>query len=204
MARYRGPVGKVTSFRLWNYREGERALEKRPNARNAWVQIRNKKKLRLCVASKSESRLPRNVESSVAPSIAFARESDETGAFLCVARTSSGQRCLPHGLAKTRQQARQLRTMVITVNGKVLDISTPCSSGEKAGQKTIAAIVLTSKELLEGGQPNRRVSAWLRFDAAALPVVLAGLAVKDAEPASTSSSSSSAITSQRNPSAVVY
>ncbi len=192
MARYRGPVGKVSRRLGYGITEkGERILQKRPNVPGMHgPNMRNKKQsdYALRLAEKQKARYVYGMlEKQFRRTFDRARrEPGETGAhFFALLERRLDNVVYRMGFAKTRQQARQLVNHGhITVDGKVLDIpSYTVQQGEKMAVKTQSRNRPYFKELLEGGQPNRRVPAWLRFDTAALVgEVLALPRREDAEP----------------------
>jgi len=192
MARYRGPVGKVSRRLGFGISEkGERILQKRPfvpgmHGPNARQKKQSDYALRL--AEKQKARYTYGMlEKQFRRTFDHAkRETGETGAnFFSLLERRLDNTVYRLGLGKTRQQARQIVNHGhITVNGQTVDIpSYSVSVGDKISVKTQSRPRPYFKDLLENGQPNRRVPAWLRFDAAALSGdVLALPRREDAEP----------------------
>lgn len=192
MARYRGPVGKVSRRLGFGISEkGERILQKRPYAPgmhgpNARQKKQSDYALRLAEKQKArytygmlEKQFRRTFEQAK-------RETGETGGnFFSLLERRLDNVVYRLGLGKTRQQARQIVNHGhITVNGEVVDIpSYSIGINDKVSVKLQSRTRPYFKDLLENGQPNRRVPAWLRFDAAALAGdVLAMPRREDAEP----------------------
>ena len=174
MARYRGPVGKVSRRLQFGITEkGARILQKRshvpgmhgPNARNKKqsdyaVRLAEKQKARYAYGM-LEKQFRRTFEVA-------RREPGETGPhFMSLLERRLDNTVYRLGLAKTRQQARQLVSHGhITVNGRKTNIpSYIVKVGERVGVRPQSKSTTYFKELAEGGASRARVPAWLRFDA---------------------------------------
>jgi small subunit ribosomal protein S4 len=192
MARYRGPVGKVSRRLGFGISEkGERILQKRPFIPGMHgPTARNKKQsdyaLRLAEKQKAryvygmlEKQFRRTFEKA-------RREPGETGAhFFALLERRLDNVVYRMGFAKSRQQARQLVNHGhITVNGHTVDIASYfVRVGERIAVKPNSRNRPYFKDLLENGQPNRRVPAWLRFEVGGIGGdVLALPRREDAEP----------------------
>ena len=174
MARYRGPVGKVSRRLGFGISEkGERILQKRPfvpgmhgpNARNKKqsdyaVRLAEKQKARYTYGM-LEKQFRRTFE-------AARREPGETGAhFLSLLERRLDNTVYRLGLAKTRQQARQLVSHGhIVVQGRKTNIpSYTVKVGERISVRPQSKSLPYFKELAEGSAARSRVPAWLRYDA---------------------------------------
>lgn len=174
MARYRGPVGRVSrrlGFGITD--KGERVLKKRsyipgmhgPGARNAKVsdyglRLQEKQKARY-VYGMLEKQFRRTFDKA-------RREAGETGPNLF----SLLERRLDNvvyrlGLATTRSQARQLVSHGhIMVNGRKTNIpSFTVKVGERIGVRPESLKRAYFQTLREGGAGRLRVPEWLRYDA---------------------------------------
>lgn len=192
MARYRGPVGKVSRRLGFGITEkGERILKKRPTVPGMHGQTQvNKKQSDYAVrlAEKQKARYVYGVlEKQFRRTFDEAkRQQGETGAnFFSLLERRLDNVVYRMGLATTRAQARQLVNHGhITVNGRKTDIA---SYMVKIGQ-TIAVRPQSRnrtyfKEMAEGGAQRNRVPGWISFDAANLSATVATLPRReDAEP----------------------
>jgi len=192
MARYRGPVGKVSRRLGFGISEkGERILNKRPyvpgmhgpNARNKKMsdyatRLQEKQKARYTYGI-LEKQFRRTFEKA-------RRESGETGDhFFSLLERRLDNTVYRLGLAKTRQQARQLVCHGhITVNGRMTNIASyTVSVGETIAVRPQSRNLPFFKDLAENGQPNRRVPLWLSFTSADMSgAVTAVPRREDAEP----------------------
>ncbi len=192
MARYRGPVGKVSRRLGFGISEkGERILSKRPfvPGQHGPTQRKNKTSdYALRLAEKQKARYAYGMlEKQFRNTFEKARrETGETGAhFFILLERRLDNTAYRLGLGKTRQQARQLVTHGhITVNGRVLNIpSYVVKVGDRISVRPQSRQRPYFKDLLENGQPNRRVPAWLRFEAADLVGDVVAIPTReDAEP----------------------
>jgi small subunit ribosomal protein S4 len=192
MARYRGPVGKVSRRLGFGISEkGERILSKRsfvpgqhgPNARNKKMsdyalRLQEKQKARYTygILEKQFRRLFDRAR----------REPGETGPHLFVLLERRLDNVVYRlGLAKTRAQARQIVCHGhITVNGRKTNIpSYTLKVGERVAVRPESRNIPYFKSLVESGDLNRRSPVWLQFDAAALTGEVTTLPRReDAEP----------------------
>jgi small subunit ribosomal protein S4 len=196
VARYRGPVGKVSRRLGFGISEkGARILEKRPtppgmHGAGGGANNRNKKasdySLRLAEKQKArytygmlEKQFRRTFEQA-------RRETGETGGhFFSLLERRLDNTVYRLGLAKTRQQARQIVTHGhIMVNGRKTNIASySVKVGEQITVRPQSRNRPYFKDLTENGQPNRRVPAWLRFDVGQMAgEVIAVPTRTDAEP----------------------
>ena len=192
MARYRGPVGKVSRRLGFGITEkGDRILKKRPTPPGMHGHSQTNKKqsdysVRLAEKQKAryiygllEKQFRRTFDEAK-------RQQGETGAnFFSLLERRLDNVVYRMGLAASRAQARQLVNHGhVTVDGHKTDIA---SYIVKIGQ-TIAVRPQSKsrpyfKELAEGGAQRARVPGWLSFDAAALSATVATLPRReDAEP----------------------
>ena len=192
MARYRGPIGKVSRRLGFGVTEkGERILQRRPyvpgqhgpNARpkkmsDYALRLQEKQKARY-VYGMLEKQFRRTFEKAK-------RETGETGGiFFSLLERRLDNTVYRLGLAKTRQQARQIVTHGhIQINGHTTNIpSYTVRQGEVITIRPQSRKTTFFKDLIENGQPNRRVPAWLSFNAAELSgSVVAIPRREDAEP----------------------
>ncbi len=196
MARYRGPVGKVSRRLGFGISEkGARILEKRPtppgmHGAGGGANSRNKKQsdYSLRLAEKQKARytygmLERQFRSTFEEA---RRQAGETGEhFFSLLERRLDNTVYRLGFAKTRQQARQLVTHGhIMINGRKTDIASyTVKPGEKISIRPQSRNRPYFKDLIENGQPNRRVPAWLRFDAAQMEGEVIAIPTRsDAEP----------------------
>ena len=192
MARYRGPVGKISRRLGFGITEkGEKILSKRPHVpgqHGANTRNRKTSDYALRLAEKQKARYTYGMlEKQFRLTFEKARrETGETGAhFFSLLERRLDNVVYRLGLAKTRQQARQLVSHGhVAVNGRVTNIpSYTVRVGEQIGVRPQSRQRPYFRELAENGQPNRRVPAWLRFDAAAMTgEVVAVPGRDDAEP----------------------
>ena len=178
MARYRGPVGKVSRRLGFGISEkGERILRKRPNAPGMHgPNARPNKKqsdyaIRLAEKQKAkfiygllEKQFRRTFDSA-------RKESGETG----VALFSLLERRLDNvvfrlGYGKSRAHARQLVNHGhFVVNGRKTDIpSFTVKVGDQISVRPESRKTTFFRELGEGGDLNRRGPAWLSADGAGM------------------------------------
>lgn len=192
MARFRGPIGKVSRRLGFGVTEkGERILQRRPyvpgqhgpNARpkkmsDYALRLQEKQKARY-VYGMLEKQFRRTFEKAK-------RETGETGgAFFSLLERRLDNTVYRLGLAKTRQQARQLVTHGhIQINGQKVDIASyTVRQGEVISIRPQSRKTAYFKDLTENGQPNRRVPAWLSFNATELSGTVVALPRReDAEP----------------------
>jgi small subunit ribosomal protein S4 len=177
MARYRGPVGKVSRRLGFGISEkGERILNKRafppgqhgPSARNKKMsdfatRLQEKQKARYTYGV-LEKQFRLIFEKA-------RRETGETGAHLFIFLERRLDNVVYRlGFGKTRAQARQLVAHGhITVNGRKTNIpSYTVKVGEKVAVRPESRRLPYFKGLVEGGDLNRRPPAWLQFDATEL------------------------------------
>jgi small subunit ribosomal protein S4 len=192
MARYRGPVGKVSRRLGFGITEkGQRILEKRPYVPGMHGPTARNKKMSdyaLRLAEKQKARYVYGMlEKQFRRTFERARrESGETGGlFFSLLERRLDNTVYRLGLAKTRQQARQIVNHGhIQVNGHKTDIASyTVSVGEKISIRPQSRNATYFKDLLESGNPNRRVPAWLSFNAAELSGEITSLPRReDAEP----------------------
>jgi len=194
MARYRGPVGKVSRRLGFGITEkGDRILKKRPNppGMHGQAQGANPKKqsdYAVRLQEKQKARYAYGVLEKQFRRIfdEAKRLPGETGSnFFSLLERRLDNVVYRMGLAKSRAQARQLVSHGhVTVNGRKTNIP---SMTVKVGM-TIAVRPQSKntpyfKELIEGGADRNRVPAWLSFDGAALSAQVVMLPRReDAEP----------------------
>lgn len=192
MARYRGPVGKVSRRLGFGISaKGEKILNKRsfipgmhgPTQRNNKtsdysLRLKEKQKARY-IYGMLEKQFARTFEKA-------RREQGETGPNLFVLLERRLDNVVYRmGFASTRQQARQLVCHGhITVNGQKTNIpSYTTKTGETIAVRPESRTRPYFKELVEGGASRNRVPGWLQYDAAAMTgSVLAMPRREDAEP----------------------
>jgi small subunit ribosomal protein S4 len=175
MARYRGPVGKISRrLGIGITDKGQRILSKRafppgqhgPGARRRQVsdyglQLLEKQKARLMygVLEKQFQRIFEKAQ----------RFPGETGAYLFILLERRLDNVVYRlGLAATRAQARQLVTHGhITVNGRKTNIpSYTVKVSEKIAVRAESRRLAYFKNLVDGGELGKtRVPDWLRFTA---------------------------------------
>jgi len=178
MARYRGPVGKVSRrLGIGITEKGQRILNKRsfppgqhgPTARRRQVsdyglQLLEKQKARYMYGV-LEGQFQRIFEKAQ-------RYPGETGAYLFILLERRLDNVVYRlGLAATRQQARQLVSHGhITVNGRKTNIpSFTVKVGDQISVRTESRRSAYFKNLVDGGElKGRNVVDWLRFNAAEL------------------------------------
>jgi small subunit ribosomal protein S4 len=192
VARYRGPVGKVSRRLGFGITEkGERILNKRsfppgmhgPNVRNKKqsdyaVRLAEKQKARY-IYGILEKQFRRTFEEA-------RREPGETGVNLFVLL----ERRLDNVVfrlcfAKSRAQARQIVCHGhIVVNGRKTDIpSYTVKVGDTISLRPQSRNATYFKGLIEGGDLNRRGPGWLNFDSSQLSAQVTTLPRReDAEP----------------------
>jgi small subunit ribosomal protein S4 len=193
MARYRGPVGKISRrLGIGITEKGQRILNKRPfppgqhgpSARRRQVseyglQLMEKQKARY-VYGVLERQFQRIFEKAQ-------RFPGETGAHLFILLERRLDNVVYRlGFATTRQQARQLVNHGhITVNGRKTNIpSFTVKVGDKIAVRPESRRRAYFKNLVDGGELNRRnVPDWLRLNAADLAGEVLSLPRReDAEP----------------------
>lgn len=192
MARYRGPVGKVSRRLGFGISEkGERILQRRPYVPGMHGPNARPKKMSdyaLRLQEKQKARYTYGIlEKQFRRTFELAkRETGETGAaFFSLLERRLDNTVYRLGLAKTRQQARQLVTHGhIQINGRTTDIASyTVRVGEKITVRPQSRNATYFKDLLENGNPNRRVPAWLSFSAGELAGQVTALPRReDAEP----------------------
>jgi small subunit ribosomal protein S4 len=178
MARYRGPVGKISRrLGIGVTEKGQRILAKRsyppgqhgPTSRRRQVsdyglQLLEKQKARY-VYGVLERQFRRIFEKAQ-------RFPGETGAYLFILLERRLDNVVYRlGLAATRAQARQLVTHGhVTVNGRKTNIpSYTVKVGEKIAVRPESRRRAYFKNLVDGGELGKtRVPDWLRFNAADL------------------------------------
>lgn len=174
MARYRGPVGKISRrLGIGITEKGQRILSKRsfppgqhgPTARRRQVsdyglQLQEKQKARY-IYGVLERQFQRLFEQAQ-------RVPGETGATLFILLERRLDNVVYRlGLATTRAQARQLVNHGhITVNGRKTDIpSFSVRAGDKIAVRAESKNRAYFKNLVDGGElKSRRAPDWLRFD----------------------------------------
>ena len=193
MARYRGPVGRVSRRLGFGITEkGERIFKKRsfvpgqhgPTARNVKMsdyalRLQEKQKARY-IYGMLEKQFSRTFEKA-------RRESGETGVNLFILLERRLDNVVYRmGLGLTRAQARQLVSHGhIMVNGRKTNIpSYTVKVGERISVRPESLRLPYFKNLTENGGPSRlRVPEWLRFNAAELSGEIAAMPRReDAEP----------------------
>ena len=192
MARYRGPVGKVSRRLGFGISEkGERILNKRPFVPGMHGPTARQKKMSDYATRLQEKQKARYVYGMLEKQFRLTfdkarRDSGETGAaFFSLLERRLDNTVYRLGLAKTRQQARQLVAHGhVMVNGRMTDIpSFTVRVGEVISIRPQSRNRPYFKDLLENGQPNRRVPLWLSFNAADLSGSVTSLPRReDAEP----------------------
>ncbi len=178
MARYRGPVGKISRrLGIGITEKGQRILSKRsfppgqhgPNARRRQVsdyglQLLEKQKARYMYGV-LEKQFRRTFEQAQ-------RVPGQTGATLFILLERRLDNVVYRlGLATTRQQARQLVNHGhVVVNGRKTDIpSFTVRVGDKVAVRPESRRRAYFKNLVEGGDLNKtKVPEWLRFNAGEL------------------------------------
>ena len=173
MARYRGPVGKVSRRLGFGISpKGERILQKNPNmpgmhgptARNTKtsdyaLRLKEKQKARY-IYGMLEKQFRRTFEQA-------RREPGETGlAFFALLERRLDNVVYRMGMAQTRAQARQIVAHGhITVNGRKTNIpSFIVRAGETIAVRAESRNSAYFKTLQEGGIGRNRVPAWVSFD----------------------------------------
>ena len=193
MARYRGPVGKVSRRLGFGITaKGEKILNKRsfvpgqhgPTARNPKtsdfsLRLKEKQKARY-IYGMLEKQFSRTFEKA-------RRETGETGLHLFILLERRLDNVVYRlGYAGTRAQARQLVSHGhITVNGRKTNIpSYTVKVGEQIAVRPESMKRPYFKELQEGGGAGRnRVPAWLQFEQSSLTGQIAAMPTReDAEP----------------------
>ena len=178
MARYRGPVGKISRrLGIGITDKGQRILNKRafppgqhgPTARRRQVseyglQLMEKQKARYMYGV-LERQFQRIFEKAQ-------RYPGETGAYLFILLERRLDNVVYRlGLASTRQQARQLVSHGhITLNGRKTNIpSATVKVGDRIAVRNESRRLAYFKNLVDSGDLNRHnVPDWLRFNAADL------------------------------------
>src|SRR5215216_1695505 len=178
MARYRGPVGKVSRrLGIGISEKGQRVLNKRafppgqhgPSARRRQIseyglQLQEKQKARYMYGVR-ERQFQRIFEKAQ-------RYPGETGAYLFILLERRLDNVVYRlGLASTRQQARQLVSHGhITLNGRKTNIpSATVKVGDRIAVRNESRHMTYFKNLVDSGDLNRHnVPDWLRFNAADL------------------------------------
>ncbi|BCM92858.1 30S ribosomal protein S4 [Abditibacteriota bacterium] len=197
MARYRGPVGKVSRRLGFGITEkGERILKKRPyppgmhgqgtgttghgpkKQSDYAVRLQEKQKARY-IYGVLEKQFRRIFDEAK-------RLPGETGAnFFSLLERRLDNVVYRMGLAQSRAQARQLVSHGhILVNGRKTNIpSLTVKVGMQISVRPQSKNTTYFKELAEGGQGRRAVPAWLSYDSSALSVQVLSLPRReDAEP----------------------
>lgn len=192
MARYRGPVGKVSRrLGVGITEKGERILKKRPtppgmhgqNGRQAkvsdyGVRLKEKQKARF-IYGVLEKQFRRAFDEA-------RRLPGETGANLFILLERRLDNVIYRmGLAQTRAQARQIVSHGhVVVNGRKTNIpSYLVKQGDKVSVRPQSKNRPYFKEILEKGGSGSRVPAWINYDPAALSGDVATLPRReDAEP----------------------
>jgi small subunit ribosomal protein S4 len=185
MARYRGPVGKISRrLGIGITEKGQRILEKRPfppgqhgptsrrrQVSDYGIQMIEKQKARMMYGV-LEGQFRRIYEKAQ-------RYPGETGAHLFMLLERRLDNVVYRmGLATTRSQARQLVTHGhITVNGRKTNIpSYTVRVGEKIAVRVESRSRAYFKNLVDSGELNRRkVPDWLRLNVVDLVVEVATL-----------------------------
>ncbi len=192
MARYRGPVGKVSRRLGFGITEkGERILKKRPTVpgMHGHSQVNRKQSdysLRLAEKQKAryiygllEKQFRRTFEEAK-------RQTGETGAnFFSLLERRLDNVVYRMGIGTTRAQARQLVNHGhIMVDGHKTDIASyVVKVGQVISVRPQSRNLPFFKEMAEGGAQRNRVPGWISFDAAALSGTIATLPRReDAEP----------------------
>ncbi len=192
MARYRGPVGKVSRRLGFGITEkGERILKKRPTVpgMHGHSQVNKKQSdysVRLAEKQKAryiygllEKQFRRTFEEAK-------RQTGETGAnFFSLLERRLDNVVYRLGIGTTRAQARQLVNHGhIMVNGHKVDIASYIVKvGEVISVRPQSRNRPYFKEMAEGGAQRNRVPGWISFDAANLSGTIAALPRReDAEP----------------------
>ena len=192
MARYRGPVGKVSRRLGFGITEkGERILKKRPTVpgMHGHSQVNRKQSdysLRLAEKQKAryiygllEKQFRRTFEEAK-------RQTGETGAnFFSLLERRLDNVVYRMGIGSTRAQARQLVNHGhIMVDGHKTDIASySVKIGQVISLRPQSRNLPFFKEMAEGGAQRNRVPGWISFDAAAMSGTIATLPRReDAEP----------------------
>ena len=175
MARYRGPVGKISRrLNIGITDKGQRILNKRPfppgqhgpsakrrQVSDYGIQLQEKQKARYMYGV-LERQFRRIFEKAQ-------RYPGETGAYLFILLERRLDNVVYRmGLATTRSQARQLVTHGhITVNGRKTNIpSYTVRVGERIAVRPESRRRTYFKNMIDGGELNRtKVPDWIRLDA---------------------------------------
>ena len=173
MARYRGPVGKISRrFGIGITAKGQRILEKRPfppGQHGPSARRRQVSDYGIQLMEKQKARYMYGVlEAQFRRIFAKAqRVPGETGAALFgLLERRLDNVVYRMGLAETRNQARQLVTHGhITVNGRKTNIpSYTVRVGDKITVRTQSRTRMYFKNLVDGGELGKqKVPDWLRF-----------------------------------------
>ena len=192
MARYRGPIGKVSRRLGFGITEkGERILKKRPappgmhgagtgnkKVSDYGVRLAEKQKARY-VYGVLEKQFRRTFDEAK-------RLPGETGAnFFSLLERRLDNVVFRMGLAKSRAQARQLVCHGhITVNGRKTNISSfTVKTGQTIAVRPQSRSCSYFKEVVEGGATRNRVPAWISYNEAELSAQIVSLPRReDAEP----------------------
>ena len=186
MARYRGPVGKVSRRLGFGITEkGERILKKRPTppgmhgqsggGRNQkvsdyGVRLAEKQKARY-VYGMLEKQFRRTFDEAK-------RIPGETGANLFILLERRLDNVIYRlGLAQTRAQARQLVTHghVVLNDRKTNIASCLVKQGDVVAVRPQSRNTAYFKAIVEGGRSGMRVPVWLNYDPAALSAEVAAM-----------------------------
>jgi len=185
MARYRGPVGKISRrLNIGITDKGQRILSKRPfppgqhgpsakrrQVSDYGIQLQEKQKARYMYGV-LERQFRRTFEKAQ-------RYPGETGAYLFILLERRLDNVVYRmGLATTRAQARQLVTHGhITVHGRKTNIpSYTVRVGERVAVRPESRRRAYFKNMVDGGELNRRkVPDWLRLDSADLAAEIVAL-----------------------------
>lgn len=200
MARYRGPVGKVSRRLGFGISEkGERILAKRPyppgmhgqgggTGRGNFSGQKKQSDYSLRLQEKQKARYIYGVLEKQFRRIfdEAKRLPGETGAnFFSLLERRLDNVVYRMGLAQSRAQARQLVSHGhIMVNGRKTDIpSLTVKVGMQISVRPQSKNATYFKELAEGGQGRRAVPNWLSYDSSAMSVQVLSLPRReDAEP----------------------
>lgn len=177
MARYRGPVGKVSRRLGFGITEkAERILKKRPTPPGMHGQSGRNQKMSDYGVRLQEKQKARYIYGILEKQFRRAfdearRQPGETGANLFILLERRLDNVIYRmGLAQTRAQARQLVSHGhVVVNGRKTNIpSYLVKQGDTIAVRPESRNRQYFKDILESGRSGSRVPAWLTYDAAAL------------------------------------
>lgn len=192
MARYRGPVGKVSRRLGFGITEkGERILKKRPTPPGMHGQSGRQPKVSDYGVRLKEKQKARYIYGVLEKQFRRAfdeakRIPGETGAnlFILLERRLDNT-VYRMGLAQSRAQARQIVAHGhVVINGRKTNIpSYLVKQGDRVSIRPESKNRAYFKNILENGRSGARVPAWLEYDPASLSAQVSALPRReDAEP----------------------